>query len=205
VQKGGSTTINCCGGASNPGADDAIFKYTGYLRDDLTFTALYGQSRTRHSSIPEGYNPAYARTSSDANTQVAGISYPKPQQFTDIIAPDVGDNQQTLRLDLEYTIGKHALRVGIDHNKVDSIVGKTQAGGREWEYKFALDPITGKPANPQKFKPFNAFETLAQGGGYGAQGYYVSENLNYNFASPNQYAVGTIYTGPLSNQRAYCA
>lgn len=183
-QKGGSTSVNCCGGGSNPGADDSIFKYTGYLSDDFTLTALYGKSKTLHSVVPEGYNPSFPRTSSDARSRVPGLSYPKLQQFGDLITPGVGDNQQTLRLDLEYKLGEHSLRAGVDRNNVDSVVGKTQAGGREWAYRFATDPITGQAANPDTFKPYNAFETLTQGGGYGAQGYYVSENLNYNFAHP---------------------
>ena len=172
----GETTVNCCGASAAPGANINIFKYTGYLTDNLTVTALYGDSRTSHTRTPNGYNPSLPQISSGTTVQVPGLSYPNPQTVTgNLVDPRSGDHQKGKRLDLEYKLGDHALRGGIDRLDVDSMVGFTLAGGYRWSYRKAADPthsING------------AFETPAQGGGYGTQGYYVSRDVYTNLARP---------------------
>ncbi len=169
-------TINCCSSASAPGANIGIFKYTGYLTDALTVTALYGDSRTSHRRIPEGYNPALAQTSSAVTARVPGLTYNNPQTVTgSLVDPSSHDNQKGMRLDAEYKLGDHSLRAGIDRLKVDSLVGTTLAGGYRWTYRKASDP--NRPIN-------GAFETPAQGGGYGVQGYYVTKDITNRLARP---------------------
>lgn len=169
-------TINCCGAAAAPGANVGIFKYTGYLSDALTVTALYGDSRTSHQRIPEGYNPALAQTSSSLTTRVPGLTYNNPQTVTgSLVDPSSGDRQKGMRLDAEYKLGAHSLRAGIDRLRIESVVGNTLAGGYRWSYRKASDP--NRPIN-------GAFETPAQGGGYGLQGYYVTRDVNTNLATP---------------------
>ncbi len=172
----GETTVNCCGASAAPGANINIFKYTGYLTDNLTVTALYGDSRTIHRRTPAGYDPALPQVSSGVTTQVPGLSYPSPQTVTgNLIDPASADDQKGKRLDIEYRLGQHALRGGIDRIDVDSIVGLGLAGGYRWTYRKATDPT--RAIN-------GAFETPAQGGGYGAQGYYVSRDVYSNLAHP---------------------
>ncbi|MGK5030236.1 TonB-dependent receptor [Janthinobacterium sp. MDT1-19] len=177
VPGGGSeTTINCCGSSAAPGANVDIFKYTGYLTDKLTVTAMMGQSRTAHTRTPNGYNPLLAQTSSNTSTQVPGLSYANPQAVTGtLVDPSSEDRQKAKRLDLEYKLGKHSLRGGIDRIDVESQVGLSLAGGYRWNYQRATDP--NLPIN-------GAFETPYQGDGYGKQGYYVSKELNANLARP---------------------
>ncbi|HEX8603908.1 MAG TPA: TonB-dependent receptor, partial [Pseudoduganella sp.] len=83
--------------------------------------------------------------------------------------------QKGRRLDIEYRLGNHALRGGIDRIDVDSTVGFTLAGGYRWSYRKAAD--ASRPIN-------GAFETPAQGGGFGTQGYYVSRDVYSNLANP---------------------
>lgn len=176
IQSGGSLSINCCGAGSAPGAEVDVLKYTGYLNDDVTVTALYGESKTKHSLTPFGYKPGIYQTSSSVATRVPGLSYPTGQTTGgDLPAPGSGDGQKVLRLDAEYRLGKHSLRAGIDHIKVESVVGKSQAGGGLWSYRKMSDPNT---------KPFKAFESPLQGGGFGTQGFYVSEVISYSIATP---------------------
>ena len=172
----GETTVNCCGAGSAPGSNINIFKYTGYLTDNLTVTALYGDSRTHHSRTPAGYDPSLPQISTGATVQVPGLSYPHPQTVTgNLVDPASSDNQRGKRLDLEYKLGDHSLRGGIDRIDVDSMVGFSLAGGYRWSYHYTKNPDA--PIN-------GAFETPAQGGGYGAQGYYVSKDVYSNLARP---------------------
>lgn len=174
---GGEKTINCCGSASAPGANISIFKYTGYLTDRLTVTALYGDSRTSHRRLPNGYDPGLAQTTSTDFSRVPGLSYPNPQTVRgNLVHPSSGDRQKGKRLDVEYTIGRHALRAGIDRMDIESTVGNVIAGGSRWSYQRATDP--NRPID-------GAFETPAQGGGFGPRGYYVSQNKDVLLAYPS--------------------
>ncbi|WMW81511.1 TonB-dependent receptor [Undibacterium cyanobacteriorum] len=183
-KRNGSTVWNAGntrGGSSgsSPGGVNDIFKYTGYLTDDLTVTALYGKSHTSPKVIPFGYNPAISSVSSSITSRAPGVTYPtsNPQPFGDQVRPDSGDKQQTLRLDIEYKLGAHSLRGGIDYNKASSVVGASRPGGRSWAYLYHNNPTTWKPSG--------ANETLAQGGGYGTQGFYVSEGTYFKSGEPS--------------------
>ncbi|RQO61173.1 TonB-dependent receptor [Paucibacter sp. KBW04] len=178
VYKSGQSTVNCCGGGSAPGADISILKYTGYLTEDLTVTALYGESATKHTRLPDSYDPNIHHISSTAATRVPGLVYPLDPQTVGgtLPAADQGDSQKVFRLDFEYRLGKHSLRAGIDHIKVNSVVGETQAGGSAFNY--------GRLNDPNK-KLTGFIESPAQGGGYGAQGYYVGENVFFNISRPS--------------------
>lgn len=169
-------TINCCGSGSAPGADAHILKYTGYLSDDLTVTALYGDTRSVHQRTPVGYDPSLAQTASTLRTQVPGLTYNNPQTVTGSLPdPDSQDHQKGLRLDAEYKLGAHSLRAGIDRIDIDSLVGTVLAGGYRWTYQFTTNPAR---------VPNGATQSPAQGGGYGPQGYYVSRDLDTNLARP---------------------
>ncbi len=172
----GESTTNCCGSSAAPGANIDIFKYTGYITDNLTVTALYGKSRTRHERTPAGYNPALPQISTAASVQVPTLNYTTPQTVTgNLVDPASADNQKGKRLDVEYRLGDHSLRGGIDRIDVDSKVGFSLAGGYRWTYRKAPDPT--RAIN-------GAFETPAQGGGFGTQGYYVSRDVYSNLANP---------------------
>jgi outer membrane receptor protein involved in Fe transport len=172
----GETTINCCGAASAPGANVDIVKYTGYLRDNLTVTALYGDSRTIHRRTPNGYDAGLPQVSAPLTNRVPGLAYTTPQTVTgSLVDPASADRQQGIRLDVELKLGAHSLRAGIDRIEVESLVGTSLAGGYRWSYRKASDPA--RAIN-------GTFETPAQGGGYGTQGYYVTRDINTNLARP---------------------
>ncbi|MBS0199218.1 MAG: TonB-dependent receptor [Proteobacteria bacterium] len=176
---GGNTYINNCPNNNYcvPGANLTIAKYTGYLTDRLTITALYGDSRTTHARTPWNYDPALAQTSSSVTSRVPGLTYNDPQPITGLlVANGSGDRQKGGRFDMEYQWGKHDLRAGIDRMLINSTVGNELAGGSSWVYLYSANP---------GYKPFGATETLAQGGGYGPQGYYVSQNFQSKIAHPS--------------------
>lgn len=172
----GESTINCCGSAAAPGADVNVLKYTGYLSDQLTVTALVGDSRTVHRRIPAGYDPSLPQVAAPLTARLPGLGYVTPQTVTgSLVDPLSSDKQRGVRLDVEYKLGLHALRAGIDRLDIDSTVGMSLAGGYRWTFRKASDPT--RAIN-------GAFETPAQGGGSGISGYYVSRDISTNLANP---------------------
>ncbi|WP_426322548.1 TonB-dependent receptor [Pseudoduganella sp. R-43] len=164
------------GGTTGDGAktNDSIVKYTGFLSDSLTVTALAGRFKSTYPQSREGYVPGVYQVNAPLNAQVPGLVYTNPQAIGGTIqVPNAEDRQSTLRLDVEYKLGNHGLRAGIDRNNVSSINGSELAGGGSWTY-FRGDPSKAVPGG----------RTPASGGGYGLQGYYVNEYHQSDSASP---------------------
>jgi hypothetical protein len=182
VRNGGIDIINW--GSTNAdaitqpkGAKVDIIKYTGYFTDDLTFTALAGRTRSEHYVTPNGYNPALAQTSSSAENQIPGFVYNNPQGAAgSLLVPGAFDENKGVRFDLEYKLGAHDIRVGIDKNTINSKAGAATAGGYQWVY--------GKtdPSIPSQ-KGEVASKTVT-GNPYAQQGYIVQKVISSTGSTP---------------------
>lgn len=162
----------------NVGAESQILRYTGNLTDDLTVTAVYGQSKTknknRYDAVGSTPSDIFSITAA-SNNRAPGLNYSSPQVLGGVIPGDDAQSKiKSSRIDLEYKLGKHTLRGGLDNNKLSSVnAGDVQAGGGLWTY--------GKVANPLLATNFGGGYRVpvASGGGLGTQGYYVGSTL-YN-------------------------
>jgi outer membrane receptor protein involved in Fe transport len=133
-----------------------IGKYTSYLTDNITFSALYGQiksDRSEHQYAKDGtlisYNGvvndfnqpgcptvSYAATWANANKSAA-----RPSCFvsTSIDAATGEDERKSGRVDLEYKVpqaflGTHTLTVGYDADRWTSFYGSSYSGGSNYTY-----------------------------------------------------------------------
>jgi outer membrane receptor protein involved in Fe transport len=165
--------------AAPQGANVNIFKYTGYITDDLTVQALVGKARTERVQVPLGYVPGLRPISAAAAYRVPGLNYTptQVQGFADqLLRDDAHDENKGHRLDVEYKLTKqHTLRAGLDRNKITALNGTESAGGGSWTYLRVTDPnqvLSGHNISP------------AAGGGYGTQGYYVQENIQRGGSTP---------------------
>jgi hypothetical protein len=159
------------------GAKTNILKYTGNITDDLTISALYGENKTNHVNDLMGYNPAVPGVQIAAGGQPTsnfGININNPQPFAGqrIDAPTSSDKVKSERLDLEWKLGDHTLRAGIDDNKLSSFgAGQVTPGGFTWTYFQTSTPnkaisMTGYPGVVN-----NGTGPLA------AAGYYVRKRI----------------------------
>jgi hypothetical protein len=162
--------VDTQGGA---GAKSNMAKYTGNLTQDLTVTALYGKSETKHVNSFQGFDPSLYQISFSPDVQVPGLSYTNPQSINaNILADGSKDVVKSGRLDLEYRLGSHTIRGGLDQTKVQSLnAGEYRATGR-WTYFKQKDPSVSIDTIGGFTIP-----SPASGGGYGAQGYYVTKDL----------------------------
>jgi hypothetical protein len=184
------TKVNSSDYQENNGANGGeiqILRYTGNLSDDLTLTGLYGRSRATHIYTPAGYNPNLFGVTTTPNEQVPGLNYTSPQTYTTTL-PFSGatDGVEALRLDLEYKIGQHTLRAGIDNNKMTSLnAGAALAGGGNWTYRKTTTP--GLPTAVAG----GTVPALTSFGAFAGQGYYVEKILNST--TSNAYADQSAY------------
>ena len=162
--------------SSGTRTDDSILKYTGYLTDKLTATVLYGQSKSTFPQSLSGVLPGVYQVTAQPGNRVPGLTYVSPQVGGTQQVANAEDTQKTLRLDLEYKIGQHGLRGGLDINRIASVNGKALIGGGLWTYY---------KSSPTRRVPVPGGKSPAEGGGYGAQGYYVSEYHESDAATPS--------------------
>ncbi|NDI85350.1 TonB-dependent receptor plug domain-containing protein [Undibacterium sp. B2R-29] len=154
------------------GGDVQILRYVGNITDNLVVTGLYGQSKSKHIYQPAGYNPNLFQVAYDTGADVSGLNYKSPQGFSGNL-PFSGstDEIKSYRLDIEYKLGQHTLRAGLDNNKLTSLnAGDSSAGGGLWSY-HKIDP-TAIISGSNMTQPIGSF------GGLAAQGYYVEKILS---------------------------
>ncbi|WP_052697671.1 TonB-dependent receptor [Luteibacter yeojuensis] len=160
------------------GGEVYIGKYTGYITDNLTLTALYGRSDQVHTVTPSGSNGANPQVLRSATTSTpAGLPFnPNYSAYVKSV-PGAEDKTHGWRLDLEYRLGDHSLRGGIDKQNLESTSGSNgYAGGEYWLY--------GRSSRPNSpISTVYGQAAPASGGGYGTQGYYVRRRVFNTFAS----------------------
>ena len=175
VQKGGAKFVNYASGIlgltatgaalqAAQGASVDILKYTGYINDDLTVQAVFGQTYTPRKQDPFGYQPGVAPIGSTLDARADGVNYTptNPQGFAaQLLRPDAQDTNKGMRLDAEYKVAQaHTLRFGLDNNRIRGVNGTESAGGGTWTYQRAKDLGVSVP-NGYNLSP-------QQGGGLGS-------------------------------------
>jgi hypothetical protein len=158
-------------------------RYVGNITDDLTINALYGKAKSEHIYEPTGYDPTLPQVSAAAANRYPGFNYTSGQKVTGTVPLSGSSDEVTSkRLDLEYKLGAHTLRAGVDNNKiVTKDAGVGYAGGSLWQYQKTSNVSTPLVVSGGVLPaPLNTY------GGIAAQGYYV-RNIIYQTYS-NAYA-----------------
>jgi outer membrane receptor protein involved in Fe transport len=159
------------------GANTQILRYTGTLTDNLTVTALYGQSKTKNQSSYDTIGTPVSgdlyQVSAPAAAQYPGLNYKNTQTLSGLVAAnDASSKITSKRLDLEYKWNEHKIRAGLDDNKLTSnAAGQVYGGGGTWTYGHVTDPTA--------LVSFGGGYNVApaSGGGLGTQGYYVTKRI----------------------------
>lgn len=165
-------------GPDNPtktGGDAYVIKYTSYITDDFTISALAGTMTTRdYTGLGNPSTQAYVSGADQQNPAYTGGSaggYTGTQSTSRISDSRNNNKINSFRLDLSYKLGDHTLTAGIDNQTARSnFVGAVATGpGYEWIYSHVNDPTA----------------PISTGLGVGAPGsnYYVDQEYYSNAAS----------------------
>lgn len=114
------------------GGETYIGKYTGYLTDSLTLTAMYGTQKVLHYSAPDGYDPTQVNIVDNRpiSDKVTGL-----QPYTNLNDTNAYDKTDGYRVDLEWHLGDHDLSFGYDVSNSESEAGTIMSGpGYAWFY-----------------------------------------------------------------------
>ncbi|GHC00571.1 Oar protein [Thermomonas carbonis] len=145
------------------GGETYIAKYTGYLTDTLTLSALAGTSESARSNysitstgIRNEYNGNVGQPASGCPIIIDGRPSAVNGQVTPITGctlaanlgrPDGKDSREQFRIDLEWQLGDHLLRGGVDIDNFESVAGVSNSGGMNWRY--GRYPATGNTSENQ--------------------------------------------------------
>ncbi|WP_266169470.1 TonB-dependent receptor [Dyella subtropica] len=183
------------------GADLYSGKFTSYITDDLTLTAMYGKMKGTYYSNTPGFDPTNPHLFTPENENPAlngGNTITNNQTISTINLPGHKSTNTNLRVDLSYKLGSHTLTAGIDNQNVKN----TDAGtmfppdglGYAWQYGQRTDPngnpapnlyIVGGPGSAQPGADWHNSPWVVSTGSYagGDQGYYVTKYRYHDNAS----------------------
>ncbi|URX63739.1 TonB-dependent receptor [Luteibacter anthropi] len=149
-----------------------IAKYTGYITDDFTVSALYGRSRTIDPNL--SVVPLIPFVRANATSPVANRVHNYLSTANQRPAIDGENKTDGWRIDLEYRLGSHDLKGGIDKQTLKTTTGQASAnmdvfGG---EYTYIVDPAGVNPLGLVEQT------RLANGGHYQLKlkSYYLEDN-----------------------------
>jgi hypothetical protein len=187
-----STTNDGTGAASTIelGGSVLIGKYTGYLTDNLTVSALVGKVKDQQ---PETYGARADAVNCpvvlEVNLDEIGCWAPP---FPSIGGPDPNgppldtDTRKAGRLDLEYALGSHTIRGGLDYQKFTSVSngGSTFTGGVYHRYFVtpASGIINGVPGNTPGQEYVRSRIINSTSGAYEVENsaYYIEDSWKVN-------------------------
>jgi len=128
---------------AEPGGNVYIGKYTGYLTDDLTISALYGKSKSDHVDSVAGSSGGVCPNITDNRANANRISC--APVGGNLLVPGAYDKTNAYRFDIEWHVGSHTLRGGIDNQRLESFSGTATQGGALWTYYDATDDFSTVP------------------------------------------------------------
>ena len=145
-----------------PGGNVYIGHYTGYITDNLTINAMYGKSNSDHMQTLTGLGGSTCPSIQD-HRAIASTNPAPSCQFgnTTTLRPGSKDSTSGWSLNVEYRLGDHDLRAGMDNYNLRATWGSAPVGGNQWRYydvgngqaiqnrltNLGLDPALYNPAN----------------------------------------------------------
>ena len=112
------------------GGENYIAKYTSWVTDDFTVTALAGLGRYNRKSNIESSACPYITDRRTSTVLRIGCA-----TTTSITDPDANDERKAYRVDAEWSLGDHTLRFGMDNEKYKVVDGSAYPGGENYQIR----------------------------------------------------------------------
>ncbi|MBV8500677.1 MAG: TonB-dependent receptor [Paucibacter sp.] len=157
----------------------SLLRYTGNLTENLVLTAVLGEAKSTHvqryGNFASGINLNVPGSVVSGAGAAPGLNYNSPNPLTaqDLPTGFAQDTTKSGRLDVEWTLGSHTVRAGIDKVKLSSdSAGQVEAGGGTWSFRK-----TGKPTSTLTAGPYTFQVSDGVAGSLASQGYYVRKHV----------------------------
>jgi hypothetical protein len=145
---------------ATPGGQTYIGHYTGYITDDLTVNAMYGRAHSDHSQDITSATGQSCPSITDSRVGFAA----NPQTgctvgATSFLLPGSTDSSHGWSANIEYRIGDHDLRGGVDNYVLRATWGSQPVGGTGYIYsdvgngKAITDRLSNLGLDPGLYNP----------------------------------------------------
>ena len=114
------------------GGDNYSLRWTGYLTDNFTLSALAGDGTYISSAVVPNTQCPYVFDHRD-NSQHGCAASPSYNRA------DEGDSRRAYRVDAEWVLGDHTFRFGLDQEKIHSIAQNVASGGLSYDVYTIAD------------------------------------------------------------------
>ena len=132
------------------GGDNFSVKYTGYWTDELTVSALYGENEYEITTVAD--NQEECNMVLDLRDD--GVGYDIGCAGLNDYFVELGkDKREAYRLDIEYAMGDHTFRFGLDHETNTSFSQQKYSGPGNGAYWLIYDGIPGTQIAPNVVIP----------------------------------------------------
>ncbi len=174
------------------GGDSWVVKYTGYITDNFTLSALYGHgefSRSNYGVSASGVVQEYTGNLTgavagcpiirDGRAGVSAGTVPaiKGCEFlTTLGRRDAQDERDQFRIDAEWQLGDHLLRFGYDADEFKSVDGTAYTGGAFYLYQTcaAGTATCGPNGTRARYRSFRSGADV----GVDQQAFYIEDSWN---------------------------
>ena len=126
----------------NTGGQNTIVKWTGLLTNDLTLSALAGRGEYSRSSAIESAGCAYVQDRRVSPRVQYGCA-----TATSITDPKANDKRDAFRIDAEWALGRHTLKLGLDREIYTTADGTVYPGAANTAYLLRRVGAGGTIAN----------------------------------------------------------
>ena len=152
------------------GGTNLIGKYTSWITDDLTVSAMYGVGK-------------YERKSSIESAACPFVQDQRPETPIDhgcwtqtrVTSPGANDERKAFRLDAEWNLGAHNVRFGLDNEKYAVVDGNSNTG------------ISGTDFGRYELRTLEPGSTLSNG-------YVNNTGANQDYMSVRYFTNGGVFT-----------
>ncbi|KRF01941.1 hypothetical protein ASG87_10570 [Frateuria sp. Soil773] len=120
-----------------PGGHVYIANYTGYITDNLTVTAMYGKSNSDHQQTVTGGSGAPCPSISDS--RVGYSQQGCTVGSATVLMPGSKDRTNGWNFNIEYRLGDHVLKAGMDNYVLRATWGASPVGGTGYIYSDVGD------------------------------------------------------------------
>lgn len=165
------------------GGNSWVAKYTGYLTDSFTLSALYGHGEFSRSNYGVSANGQLQEYTGNLTGPVAGCPIVSDTRLgvstgarpairgcsfvSTLGRRDAKDKRDQWRLDAEWQLGDHLIRFGYDSDRFRSIDGLAYSGGASWVYQ-----TTGAGAERVRYRSFRTGADV----GVDQHAYYIEDS-----------------------------
>ena len=171
------------------GGDSYVARYTGYITDNFTISALYGHGEFSRSNYGVSANGQVQQFAGNLTGPVAGCpiindtrrgvstgarAAIKGCNFINILGRrDALDTRDQFRIDAEWQLGDHLIRFGYDADQFESVDGNAYSGGAVFTYQ-TTGPALGPLVERVRYRSFRTGANV----GVDQQAFYIEDTWN---------------------------